>query len=137
MKFMKLASFVFTLTIMICAVNVQANSEKENNNVMIELNDDLIGYWEYHVPGVDPMYQDGVMHITKEDGNFAVNLELPNGMIPTEDVEVNGNEIKFALYVEGGRVDVNIVFEGDTLTGSGTSDGGPFTLTGSRKAKPE
>lgn len=134
---MKLASFAFTLTLMLCMLKVQAHTENENNNVLIEVNDDLIGYWEYHVPGVDPMYQNGILHVAKQEGNITVNIELPNGSIPTEDVEVNGNEIKFALYVEGGRVEVAVVFEGDTLTGSGSSDSGPFTLTGSRKAKPE
>lgn len=137
MKLLKLASFVLTLAVMLCAFNVQANSEAEDGKAIIELNDGIIGYWEYYVSSVDPAYQNGIMHISKEDGNYAVNLELPGGTIPTEDVEVNGNEIKFALYVEGTRVEVNVVIDGDTLTGSGTTDQGPFTLTGIRKAKPE
>lgn len=137
MKLLKLASFVLTLAFMLCAFNVQANSEVEDGRAIIELNDGIIGYWEYNVPGVDPVYQNGIMHISKEDGNYTVNIELPGGNIPTEDVEVNGNEIKFALYVEGSRVEVNVAIDGDTLTGSGTTDEGPFTLTGTRKAKPE
>lgn len=134
---MKIASFVFTLTIMFSAVNVQAFTEKESTSILIDLNDDLIGYWDYHVPGVDPMYQNGILQVAKEGADYTVNIELPNGSIPTEDVVVNGNEVKFALYVEGGRVEVTVIFDGDTLTGSGTSDGGPFTLTGNRKPKPE
>jgi len=115
-------------------ITVQANTEMKNDKTINELNDVIIGSWDYHVPGVDPAYQNGIMHITKEEGNYAVNLELPGGTIPTEDVEVVDSEIKFALYVEGQRVEVSVVFEGDTLTGSGTSDQGPFTLTGSRKS---
>ncbi|MGI9552781.1 MAG: hypothetical protein ACR2MT_16375 [Aurantibacter sp.] len=134
---MKLASLALTLGLLLCTVSVQANSETENDHTIVVLSDGILGSWDYNVPGVDPAYQNGIMHVAKEGDNYVVNIELPGGAIPTEDVEVNGNEVKFALYVEGGRVEVTVIFDEDTLTGSGTSDGGPFTLTGSRKAKAE
>lgn len=137
MKMYKLISFALTLSFIICAVNVQANSEIENITSAYLVGNDVVGAYEYHVPGVDPMYQNGIMHITKAESTYAVNLHLGESVIPTEDVEVKGKEVKFALYVEGERVEVVVVVDGDNITGSGTSSEGPFTLSGTRKAKPE
>jgi len=122
---------------MTSAINVRAESEIENITSAYLVGDDVVGAYEYHVPGVDPMYQNGIMHITKEEGAYAVNLHLGESVIPTEDVEVNGKEVKFALYVEGERVEVVVVVDGDNITGSGSSSEGPFTLSGTRKANPE
>lgn len=137
MKMYKLLSLVLTLGFMICAVNVRANTEIENVTQVYLTGDDVLGVYEYHVPGVDPMYQNGIMHITKEEGAYAVNLHLGESVIPTEDVEVNGKEVKFALYVEGERIEVMVVVDGDNITGSGSTNSGPFTLSGTRKADPE
>lgn len=133
MKLFKIAVFTFTFSVLLFSTNVHAYGEIENN-LNIELEDGVLGSWDYHVPGVDPAYQNGIMHITEADGGYVVNLELPGGTIPTEDVEVNEGEVRFALYVEGQRVEVTVVIEGDALTGSGTTDEGPFTLTGTRKS---
>lgn len=133
----KLVTFALTLSLMICVADAQANAEIENMTSVYLVDDDVVGAYEYHVPGVDPMYQNGIMHITKEEGAYAVNLHLGESVIPTEDVEVNGKEVKFALYVEGQRVDVIVAVDGDKITGSGTSSEGPFTLSGTRKANPE
>lgn len=127
-----------TAVILLCSVEIHANEEgRKDYNFVTELNDGIIGFWEYHVPGVDPMYQNGIMHISNKEGAYTVNLHLGENVMPTEDVEVNENEVKFALYVEGQRVEVVVLIEGDTITGSGTTDQGPFTLSGTRKANPE
>lgn len=127
-----------TAVIVFSSFGIQANGDNlKDYNTELELNDGIIGFWEYHVPGVDPMYQNGIMHISNEEGAYAVNLHLGESVVPTEDVEVNENEVKFALYVEGQRVEVVVLIDGDSITGSGTTDQGPFTLSGTRKADPE
>lgn len=137
MKIFKLVSLVLTVSFMISVTNVRAESEIENCTSTYSISDDVVGAFEYHVPGVDPMYQNGIMHITKEEDAYAVNIHLGESVIPTEDVEVNGKEVKFALYVEGERVEVVVVVDGDKITGSGLTNEGPFTLSGTRKADPE
>ncbi len=137
MKSIKKLPAILIFGFSLCMVNLYANSKVIVHTDYIYLNENILGYWDYSVTDVDPMYQKGVLHVLKEDGNYVVNLELPSGAIPTQEVEVNGNELKFALYVEGERVGVTIVFEEDTLTGSGSSSSGPFTITGMRKAQPE
>lgn len=137
MKIFKLVSLVLTLGFITSAMTVRAESEIENITSAYLVADDVVGAYEYHVPGVDPMYQNGIMHITEEKGAYAVNLHLGESVIPTEDVEVNGKEVKFAVYVEGERIEVVVVVDGDNITGSGSSSEGPFTLSGTRKANPE
>lgn len=137
MNFKKQIVFTLVLGCMFFGMNTRANSEIENSGSIYETADEVLGAWDYSVPGVDPMYSSGIMHITKEVNTYVVHLQMGDIMVPAEDVEVSGNEVKFTIYVEGSRVNVTVVVEGDTMTGSGTSEQGPFTLSGTRKANPE
>ncbi|MBM1106228.1 hypothetical protein JQC67_08780 [Aurantibacter crassamenti] len=133
MKLLKFTSLVFTFfSLVFCVNTLQASSNVESNKVAFELNDAVLGTWAYSVPDVDPAYSKGVMHITKASGAYVVNIELPGGTLTTVDVEVKDDEVKFALYIEGSRVEVKVLVDGDKLTGSGTSEQGPFTLAGTR-----
>ncbi|MEO9894502.1 hypothetical protein [Aurantibacter sp.] len=133
MRFIKLVFLVFVFTTMLSTNFLQANLKMKSLEILREVKDVVLGSWDYYVPGVEPAYANGVMHVTNLKGDYNVNLELPGGTIPTNNVEVNGNEITFDLYVEGMLVDVKIVIDGDALTGSGNTDQGPFTMTGTRK----
>jgi len=96
------------------------------------------GSWVYDVQNVDPQYQKGIFHITKENGEYALNIQGEgDSMIPTEELKVNGNEVKFVVYVEGDRVAITLNFDGDSFTGNGSSSSGPFTMSGQRMPKAE
>jgi hypothetical protein len=86
---------------------------------------------------VDPQYQEGVMYISKEADSFAIKIMVNGGMMPTEEVKVNDNEVSFVVYVEDDRVEIKLVVDGDSFAGSGSSSQGPFTLTGTRMSDPE
>lgn len=99
---------------------------------------DLEGAWAYDVQNVDPQYQKGVLHIAKESGKYVLNIQGAEGsMIPTEELSVDGNEVKFVVYVEGDRVAITLNFDGDTFSGEGSSSNGPFTLSGKRVPDPK
>lgn len=139
MKLLKLAVFTFSFSMLLFSTNVQASSEVESNRAIIEFNEVIIGAWDYTVPGVDPMYATGILHVSKEGEKYVVQIQSGGGdtMAPTEDVEVSSNTLKFAVYVEGERVTVDLLFDGDKFSGSGSSSQGPFAMAGTRKAQPE
>ncbi|MRI02171.1 hypothetical protein GH721_16625 [Kriegella sp. EG-1] len=133
MKLVKVSALLFVLIVMVNANTLYAASENEINNIEIEFKDQILGTWDYDVTGVDPAYAKGVMHVVKQKGEYTVNIELPSGTITAKNVVVKGNEVTFALYVENILVSVNIVINGDVLTGSGNTNQGSFTMTGSRR----
>ncbi|WP_273566138.1 hypothetical protein [Maribacter halichondriae] len=133
----KLAMLMMVLAIITCYSPSMANTENSTDNIFISV-DDIEGSWAYDVQNVDPQYQKGLFHITKENGEYALNIQGEgDSMIPTEELEVNGDEVKFVVYVEGDRVAITLNFDGDTFTGSGSSSSGPFTMSGKRMRIPE
>ncbi|MCJ7465318.1 MAG: hypothetical protein MUO53_01320 [Maribacter sp.] len=117
--------------------SVKAADTRETKTLETAVLDNVEGRWKYNVQNVDPQYQEGVMYISKELDNFAVKIMISGGMMPTEEVKVNDNEVSFIVYVEDDRVEIKLVIDGDTFAGTGTSSQGPFTLTGTRMSDPE
>lgn len=130
----KLKKLVLVLCVLVGPSGIYATSV----DTSIYNNDDLEGAWAYDVQNVDPQYQKGVLHISKENGKYALNIQGAEGsMIPTEELSVNGNEVKFVVYVEGDRVSITLNFDGDTFAGEGSSSNGPFTLSGKKIPSPK
>ncbi|MFH6602124.1 hypothetical protein ACEZ3G_01450 [Maribacter algicola] len=99
---------------------------------------DIVGSWAYDVQNVDPQYAKGILHIEKEKGKYVLNIQGAEGsMIPTEELTVDGSEVKFVVYVEGDRVSITLNFDGDSFSGDGSSSSGPFTLSGKRIPDPK
>ncbi len=131
----KLPFLLFFLGITLSSV--RAADTPEPKEAWVSLFDTVEGRWKYNVQNVDPQYQEGVMYISKEADNFAIKIMISGGMMPTEEVKVNDSEVAFVVYVEDDRVEIKLVFDGDTFAGTGTSSQGPFTLTGKRMNDPE
>ncbi len=131
----KLPFLLFFLGITLSSV--RAAVTPETKDAWVSLFDSVEGRWKYNVQNVDPQYQEGVMYISKEADNFAIKIMVSGGMMPTEEVKVNDNQVAFVVYVEDDRVEIKLVFDGDTFAGTGTSSQGPFTLTGKRMNDPE
>jgi hypothetical protein len=116
---------------------VKAADIRKTKTIETAAFDGVEGRWKYNVQNVDPQYQEGVMYISKEANNFAIKIMISGGMMPTEEVKVNDKEVSFVVYVEDDRVEIKLVIEGDSFSGTGTSSQGPFTLTGTRMSDPE
>ncbi len=93
----------------------------------------LTGTWDYTVQDVPPEYSSGVLHILKEGRSYKVSVELTEGTLNAADVKTKRNTINFHLMINGQRVDVALMVEGDTISGESTSPDGVFKLQGTRR----
>ncbi|MGB5555132.1 MAG: hypothetical protein WBM83_10780 [Flavobacteriaceae bacterium] len=138
---MKRQNYLLLLLAVTAMVSYGSSTLGEINALASEIHtsvEGIEGSWAYQVQNVDPQYQNGMLHITKEKGNYALNIQgSGDSLIPTQDLEVEGNEVKFVVYVEGERVAITLSFEGDSFTGNGSSSAGPFTMSGTRKRIPQ
>ncbi len=91
------------------------------------------GTWDYTVQDVPPEYSNGVLHVTKKKRVHMVQIELPNGTIDGENVEVKKKDLNFSISIEGQVVDVSLSLDGDTFTGESSSPDGVFPLQGTRR----
>ncbi len=124
------------LSLTLLSSSFVANS---NGDLMEEAyNEGILGRWKYKVQNVDPQYQEGILYIVKESGKYGVNVMVGGGgTVPADEVEVNGNEVKFVVYVEGEKVRIALKIDGNSFTGSGASSQGPFSMTGTRMPEPQ
>jgi len=133
----KLSMLILVLAITFSGQQMMANSQAIVIDVISAIGD-IEGAWAYDVQNVDPQYEKGILHIGKENGKYVLNIQGAEGsMIPTEELNVKGDEVKFVVYVEGDRVSITLNFDGETFTGEGSSSNGPFTLSGKRIPNPK
>ncbi len=129
------------LLLLVCILSLYFQPITADTPTLYVLNhsvEDIVGSWAYDVQNVDPQYAKGILHIEKEKGKYVLNIQGAEGtMIPTEELSVDGNEVKFVVYVEGDRVSVTLNFDGDSFSGDGSSSSGPFTLSGKRIPEPK
>ena len=91
-----------------------------------------IGTWEYTVEDVPYEYSSGVLVITKENGEYAVMVNVNNNKITASDVTVKDDMVNFSVYIEGGKVQVSLQVKDDIINGRANSVDGSFTLKGKR-----
>jgi len=133
----KISLVILAFTLTFGGQHLMANLTSTTDDTIFTV-EGIEGAWAYDVQNVDPQYEKGILHIAKENGKYVLNIQGAEGsMIPTEELTVDGNEVKFIVYVEGDRVSINLNFDGDTFTGEGSASGGPFTLTGKRIPDPK
>ncbi|MEA1785129.1 hypothetical protein U1E44_03425 [Arenibacter sp. GZD96] len=137
-----------TVVTFICAallLNIAANARKSTNLMQYNTStmhfvaneNELIGYWNYTVDNAPYEYSRGVMVIDKSDGRYSVVVQLNQGSIQGEDVQVKDNEISFKVIVEGTTVTVTLTADKDTLSGQSVSSEGTMTIKGVRAVMPE
>lgn len=97
---------------------------------------DLVGTWQYTVASAPLEYSTGVLSIVKDDGEYAVQVQLTGGTLKGENVSVDGNTIRFKVNIEGGMVSVELAVTGDEITGTSSSSEGIYTIEGER-LKPQ
>lgn len=102
------------------------------------LNEDPVGVWDYEVEGTEATYRAGVLFIRKENGVHFVEVHLGNGVLNGQDVQVQGNTIKFTLNLDGlERVSIVLNVAEDVVLGQATTDEDSYTIKGTRKLPPQ
>ncbi len=92
-----------------------------------------VGTWEYHVPGVEPGYERGVMVITEGEGGIQVSIGPSKDYLsPVQDVEYEKKSLSFKVYVEYEEVVVKGEFDNDLFNGKVSFSGGTFDMTAQR-----
>ncbi len=94
--------------------------------------DNLVGGWSYTVEGAPTKYEKGLLVIVKDGDSYKVQLQVGDGTLIGENVEVKGNTIDFEVMVEGERVSVNLTAKGDKISGSSTSSEGSYSINGEK-----
>lgn len=92
------------------------------------------GSWDYSVQDVPVEYSTGVLHISKKKRVYTVELELPGGKLPADNVKVDKNKLTFSVDIEGSAVDVALIMDGDSFKGESNTPDGTFMLEGNRRS---
>lgn len=132
-SFLCLAVAAVSLNTAYCNPTIQ-NDILEYNEVVLE--SDVIGTWQYTVDSAPPEYRTGVLSIVEDDGEYAVQVQLTAGTLKGENISVEGNTIRFKIYLEGGLVTVELTAKGDEIAGASSSSEGRYTIEGER-LKPQ
>jgi len=94
-----------------------------------------VGSWEYSVPGVEPGYETGTMHIAKEGKEYKVTLELSEYYsVDAEKVVYNKKELSFSVWVENEEILISGNFDEEKFKAKLSYFQGDFELTAVRKA---
>ncbi|MBQ4914276.1 hypothetical protein J8L85_07500 [Maribacter sp. MMG018] len=137
-----LVKIVCALMLFLPLSNMYASTEDKvfcvfDNFVLLE--DSPLGVWVYSVSGADPEYSNGVLYIEeKEKETYKVFVQLKNGTLTGQDVEVDGNTVKFGMNIEGvERVVVELEVNGNLIRGEVYTSQGPLKIEGKRKLPPK
>ncbi|HLT50725.1 MAG TPA: hypothetical protein VKZ93_02145 [Arenibacter sp.] len=96
---------------------------------------DFLGNWVYTVEDVSPEYSSGILHITKRNGELAVEVALKTGRLRGEQVKIVDNAMNFTVNIEGQVVAVKLTVAGNKISGTSSSSEGTFKLTGTKRAE--
>ncbi|MBT8183025.1 MAG: hypothetical protein KJO53_15710 [Eudoraea sp.] len=91
------------------------------------------GSWDYLVKDVPMEYSSGILHVSRKKRVYSVELEMPGGKLPADNVKVNKNKLTFSVDIEGSSVDVSLIMDGDSFNGETYTPDGTFTLVGNRR----
>jgi hypothetical protein len=93
-----------------------------------------VGVWDYTVTGAGPEYEKGVLFIRKDKSGYVVEVNLGNGTLTGQDVQIEGSSVKFNIILEGTeRVSVVLQVVDDSIVGKSYSSQGTYNIQGTRK----
>jgi len=91
------------------------------------------GSWDFLVKDVPLEYSSGILHVSKKKRVYSVELEMPGGKLPADNVKVDKNKLTFSVDIEGSSVDVSLIMDGDSFNGETYTPDGTFMLVGNRR----
>ncbi len=99
---------------------------------------DLVGVWEYNVANAPAGYENGLIMIVDQDGEYKVQVQIAASPFNGENVVLKGNKVTFTINVEGETVSVMLEAKGNKLTGTSTSpSNGELKITGVKSISPQ
>lgn len=137
-SFTRNLQYVLVAALLLNATTVMSKNTIETDKSDVSITkDELIGTWFYTVENVDYQYSKGALLITKENENYNVQVQLSQGVISGDEIEVNGNTITFSVNIEGQTIAVKLTVEGEKISGESSSADGVFKIVGTRQVLPE
>ena len=91
------------------------------------------GSWDYLVQDVPLEYSSGILHVSKKRKVYSVELEMPGGKLPADNVKVSKSKLTFSVDLEGSMVEVVLIMDGDSFEGESYTPDGTFVLVGNRR----
>ncbi len=97
-----------------------------------------VGVWNYEVKGAEEAYRKGVLFVRQENGTYFVEVHLDNGVLNGQDVQVQGDTLKFIVNLDGvERVYVVLDTKDDIIFGEASSSQESFIVKGTRRLPPQ
>ncbi len=104
----------------------------------ITVNKGPLGVWDYEVKGTEDPYRKGVLFVRLENGEHIVEVHLGNGVLNGQDVQLQGDSLKFIVNLDGvERVAIVLQSKDDTIMGEASSSQGSFVINGTRRLPPQ
>lgn len=135
--------FIAGLLILVVTTSFSTYAKTSGMTPKLELrtmtvDEESIGVWDYEVEGTEDTYRKGVLFVRKENGVHLVEVHLGSGVLNGQDVQVQGNSLKFTLNLDGlERVSVVLNADKNVILGQVTTGQDTYTIKGKRKLPPQ
>jgi len=118
--------FIFALIVLSLAFQSQrVNAQKSNK--------DVVGIWKYEAPNAPEGFTEGSFVISEKDGALAGILQLLNGQeMEIGSVVYRQDSLLVTMLVDYSTVSINSIIEGNSFTGTVSTNDGTFTITGKK-----
>lgn len=93
----------------------------------------ILGEWDYNVPEASYEYQNGVLVLSKIDGELSGEVQIGGQGIPLEKIVYMKNNLKAAIYVQGEVVKLDLNFKKKTFEGTVSYSQGTMNMKGTKK----
>lgn len=96
---------------------------------------DPSGIWDYEVEAGEGSMT-GEMTIEKSDDSYSVSIETTQfGTLELENIELDGNDLKANIDMQGALIEFEFKFDGDTMKGSVATPDGDLGITAKKRKK--
>jgi hypothetical protein len=142
-KFKGVVKFGFLVCTILVGISSKASSSINQFNLKVNKDsallgeENFLGNWKYSADNVPYEYAQGILFISKKEGQLAVDVALLGGERKAQDVKVEANTLTFVLNLEGQLVTISFTVVGDKISGKASSKDGIFELKGERRLDPE
>ncbi len=96
----------------------------------------LIGEWKTEVADAPWEYRNGSIIFSETEGKLTAKISFPGqGMIPVNELKTKENKINFNVTIEGYKIIVDLVRDGDKMTGKAETPEGILQIKSTRVKK--
>jgi hypothetical protein len=96
--------------------------------------DKILGDWTYNTPDAEYGYHTGTITFTEEESEIKGEVEFAAGYkVKLEELEMEGKELNFGLYIDYEHFKVRMSLEDGKLTGTVEFSGGVLDITAEKE----